>query len=120
GGRRIGARRARSPAQRTRLAGVATRVRRLVPARLRRRRVTARSWPLLVACSLGAACAADRPPPQPLFAELPRGSPLHFQYVLADGRGFLTPEPLRGRPTVLVFLTTYDLASQVQARFLSG
>jgi len=40
--------------------------------------------------------------------------------VLADGRGFLTPEPLRGRPTVLVFLTTYDLASQVQARFLSG
>ena len=75
---------------------------------------------LLVASALGLACAAERPAPQPLFAEAPRGSPLHFRYELADGKGALVPEPLRGRPTVLVFLTTYDLASQAQARFLSG
>jgi hypothetical protein len=74
----------------------------------------------LVAASLGLACTSERPPAQPLFAEMPRGSPLHFRYELADGKGVLAPELFRGRPLVIVFLTTYDLASQAQARFLSG
>jgi hypothetical protein len=82
--------------------------------------VTASVRYLLVASALGLACAAERPAPQPLFAETPRGSPLHFRYELADGKGALGSEPFRGRPTVLVFLTTYDLASQAQVRFLSG
>ena len=82
--------------------------------------MTSRGRLLFVASALGLACAAERPAPQPLFAELPRGLPLHFRFELADGKGVLAPEPWRGRPTVVVFLTTYDLASQAQARFLSG
>jgi hypothetical protein len=70
--------------------------------------------------ALGAACTSQRPPPQPVFAEIPRGSPLSFQYQLADGKGLLTSQLLRGRSTVIVFVATYDLASQAQARFLSG
>ena len=82
--------------------------------------MTTRSLVFLALPLLAAACAAERPPPQPLFAELPRGSPLHFNYELVDGKGALTPGPLRGKPTVLIFVTTYDLASQAEARFLTG
>jgi hypothetical protein len=82
--------------------------------------VTARSRLFLVASALALACSAERPPAQPLFADMPRGSPLRFRYELAEGKGLLAAEQLRGRPTVIVFLTTYDLASQAQARFLSG
>jgi hypothetical protein len=74
----------------------------------------------LLTIALGAACASQRPPPQPVFAEIPRGSPLSFQYQLADGKGVLTSQLLRGRSTVIAFVTTYDLASQAQARFLTG
>jgi hypothetical protein len=49
-----------------------------------------------------------------------RTAPLHFQYPIIDGRSWLSADTLRGRPTVLGFLTTYDLASQAQARFLNG
>jgi hypothetical protein len=69
---------------------------------------------------LGASCAAERPTAQPLFAEMPRGSPLHFHYELVEGKAALSAESVRGQPAVLAFLTTYDLASQAQARFLSG
>jgi hypothetical protein len=82
--------------------------------------VTERRSVLLVTLALGAACASERPPPQPVFAELPRGSPLSFHYQLADGKGVLASEGLRGRSTVIAFVATYDLASQAQARFLSG
>jgi hypothetical protein len=66
------------------------------------------------------ACASEAPPPQPVFASVARSAPLHFQYQLTDGVSWLSSEILRGRPTVLGFLTTYDLASQAQARFLNG
>lgn len=53
-------------------------------------------------------------------ASLPAGSqPLHFAYPLADGTGVLRAEALRGEPTIITFLTTFDLASQAQARFVS-
>jgi len=67
-----------------------------------------------------AACASEAPPPQPVFASVARSAPLHFQYQLTDGKSWLASESLRGRPTLLGFLTTYDLASQAQARFLNG
>jgi hypothetical protein len=78
-----------------------------------------RFW-LLAALPVAVACSAERPPTQPVFAELPRSSPLHFAYETADGQGALDADRLRGRPTVLVFVATYDLASQAQVRFLSG
>jgi len=68
-------------------------------------------------CLLG--CASERPPPQPVFAETPRSARLHFAYELADGKGVLDSDALGGRTTVIAFLTTYDLASQAEALFLS-
>jgi hypothetical protein len=65
------------------------------------------------------ACAAEAPPPQPVFASA-RSTPLHFEYPLIDGQNWLVSEKLLGHPTVLGFLTTYDVASQAQARFLNG
>jgi hypothetical protein len=75
--------------------------------------------PLILFAAWTATCAADAPPSQPVFASV-RSAPLHFQYPVIDGRSWLSAETLRGRPTVLGFLTTYDLASQAQARFLNG
>jgi hypothetical protein len=72
-----------------------------------------------LACVI-AACASEPPPPQPVFASIVRSAPLHFRYELIDGRNWLGSETLRGRPTVVAFLTTYDIASQAQARFLNG
>jgi hypothetical protein len=70
---------------------------------------------------LGAlACASEPPPPQPVFASVAKSAPLTFQYQLIDGGSWLSSESLRGRPAVLGFLTSYDLASQAQARFLNG
>src|SRR5688500_2275334 len=66
------------------------------------------------------ACASEPPPPQPVFASVAKSAPLSFQYQLIDGRSWLSSESLRGRPAVLGFLTSYDLASQAQARFLNG
>jgi len=72
---------------------------------------------LLLAPLLG--CTGERPPPQPVFAETPRTARLHFRYELADGKGALDSDALGGRATLIAFLTTYDLASQAQARFVS-
>jgi hypothetical protein len=66
------------------------------------------------------ACASEPPAPQPVFASVTKSAPLSFQYQLIDGRSWLASESLRGRPAVLGFLTSYDLASQAQARFLNG
>jgi thiol-disulfide isomerase/thioredoxin len=70
-------------------------------------------------CAL-MSCASEPPPPQPVFASVAKSAPLHFQYQLIDGKGWLGAETLHGRPTVIGFLTTYDLASQAEARFLNG
>jgi hypothetical protein len=64
-------------------------------------------------------CSGERPPAQPVFAEMPRSGRLQFRYELADGKGFLDADSLRGRTTLLAFLTTYDLASQAEARFVT-
>ena len=77
----------------------------------------------LAAVTLAASavsCSAERPPPQPIFASVSRSAPIAFRYPLVSGRGVVEATSLRGRPAVISFLTTYDLASQAQARFLSG
>jgi hypothetical protein len=60
---------------------------------------------MLIAC-------ASTPERKPLG---PKSDPVSFAYSAPNGDGF-TSEMARGRATVLVFLTTYDLASQAQAR----
>ena len=46
------------------------------------------------------------------------GEPLSFEYVAVNGTR-LTGESTRGRTTVVVFMTTYDLSSQIMVRELA-
>jgi len=70
-------------------------------------------------CAL-ADCASEPPPPQPVFASVVKSAPVRFQYQLIDGKGWLGAETMHGRPSLIGFITTYDMASQAQARFLNG
>ena len=77
----------------------------------------------LLAVALTVTPVACSPPPEPAHAPAvaaaPSGSPLHFDFETLDGKP-LTSASLRGRITVLAFLTTYDFPSQAEARFLSS
>jgi hypothetical protein len=65
-------------------------------------------------CGVGAPPSAvpEAPPP-------PSGPPLSFAYDTLDGKA-LSSETTTGRFTVIGFITTYDLASQAEVRFLAG
>jgi len=68
---------------------------------------------------LGACGAPEHP--EPTTGSVVRHSqPLSFVYRLVDGNGVVSARALRGQPVLISFLATYDLASQAQARFLSG
>jgi hypothetical protein len=75
---------------------------------------------LFVSLFAPSACMNETPAPQPVFASAVRTGPLRFRYRMIDGHSWLGSENLRGRPTVLGFLATYDIASQAQARFLNA
>src|SRR5262249_29481794 len=65
-------------------------------------------------------CSAAKPARAPVRAGAPLGPIVDFRYESADDRlPPITAESLRGRATVIVFLATYDMASQAQARFLT-
>jgi hypothetical protein len=67
---------------------------------------------------LGACAPASDQSPK--ASSLAPSAPLFFAYPLADGNEALRSDALRGRPTFVAFLATYDLASQAEARFLGG
>jgi hypothetical protein len=69
---------------------------------------------LLLALALGG-CAASQRPSQVGVAR--RGEALDFGFGALDG-SVVTGENTRGRVTALLFVTTYDLPSQVAARRL--
>jgi hypothetical protein len=75
---------------------------------------------MLFAWFAASSCMTETPPSQPVFASVARSGPLRFRYRMIDGHSWLGSENLRGRPMVLGFLTTYDMASQAQARFLNA
>lgn len=75
---------------------------------------------LVLVSTVWASCASEPPPPQPVFATAVKTAPLHFQYQLIDGKSWLGADALRGRPAIIGFLTSYDMASQAEARFLNG
>lgn len=70
---------------------------------------------------LAASCSHSEPAPavpsSPTLESL--GASVRFAYPSIDDGPPLTSASLRGRKTVLVFISTFDLASQAQARFLS-
>lgn len=63
-------------------------------------------------CSGGTESSA---PPQE--APSARGRPVSYAWGTTDGQ-VVTAEALQGRATVLLFVTTFDLASQAQAKYL--
>lgn len=68
----------------------------------------------LTACSGATPPAAARP-----AAAATRGAALRFAYEGIDGRP-ITSEALANRVSVIGLLTTYDVYSQVEARFLAA
>ena len=70
------------------------------------------------AAAVFAACS-PAPPVRPAAATapLPTGPRLSFDLESIDGAR-VSSESLRGRNTVVAFITTYDLPSQAQANFL--
>jgi hypothetical protein len=75
-------------------------------------------WPF--ALVLLGACASTERADVGTTSRPARSQPIHFAYPLIDGDGVLRAEALRGELTIITFLTTYDLASQAQARFVSS
>jgi hypothetical protein len=68
---------------------------------------------------LQGACRGDTPPNAPHRAATTlQTDPVAFRYDDVQ-EGALDSQALRGRPLVISFITTYDLASQAQARFLT-
>lgn len=70
---------------------------------------------------LAASCSHSEPAPavpsSPALESL--GVPVHFAYRSIDDAPDISSASLRGRASVLVFITSFDLASQAQARFLT-
>jgi len=64
-------------------------------------------WAVLA--TLPIACASQSPPSAPLFRQ---AEARNFIFSTPDGVPFSTAD-IRGRPSVLVFVTTYDPISQV-------
>lgn len=86
------------------------------------RRGAASGWLTLLAgaaiciCLAGSACApqASQAPTTP---EAPRAAPIDFAFPPIDGV-VVSSETTRGRATLLAFITTYDLVSQMLVRRL--
>jgi hypothetical protein len=64
-----------------------------------------------------SACGAAREPARSQPPVERRGPPIEFSFGTTQG-GLLSSESTRGRVTALLFVTTYDLASQLEARQL--
>jgi hypothetical protein len=81
-----------------------------VSARGRRSALIATLW--LGVPSLGACSSAPPPHAQPVAR---RGTPVRFAYGTPQGE-VLSSETTRGRVTMLLFVTTFDLPSQLMAK----
>jgi hypothetical protein len=84
-----------------------------------------RASTLCTSLAFACACSSATPPPEaPPVADAPvesavRGPIVHFSFQGVDGKP-LTSDAMRGRLSVIGFGATYDMASQAQARFLTG
>ena len=64
-----------------------------------------------------ASCSERRPPEAAGSIQPATGQVLRFEYTALDGRPISTPS-MANRVSVIGFLTSYDMPSQVEARFL--
>jgi hypothetical protein len=67
----------------------------------------------------GGAQVGDRPPVVQPNLETRPGDRIAFDFLTIDDKP-LSSTTIEGRVTVIGFITTYDIASQAQARFLSA
>jgi hypothetical protein len=75
---------------------------------------------VLLSAVLACACSAPAPPPGPVGPPSAAPRPvLQFSYEAMDGTPVST-ESLSKRVTVIGLLTTYDIPSQIVARFLAS
>jgi hypothetical protein len=75
----------------------------------------------LIGCGASASTTPERPELSPVEVASPEqlGPPVEFAWTSIRG-GEATSEAMRGRTTLLVFGTTYDVASQAQVRFVTA
>jgi hypothetical protein len=70
------------------------------------------------AALINLACAPAAPAAS-VAAERSAGAPIQFDFPAAGDDVIVSSETMRGRVTALLFITTYDLASQLLVRRLS-
>ncbi len=74
----------------------------------------------VLACASCSACTVSSAKVADSAAKVQEdGVVASFSFAGVDG-GSVNSDALRGRRAVIAFITTYDIASQAQARFLSG
>jgi hypothetical protein len=74
---------------------------------------------LALACAQAASCGSSTRAPDANAPTNPAASPpLRFTFEAIDGRPF-SADAFKNRITVIGFLTTYDVHSQAEARFLA-
>ena len=73
-------------------------------------------WRGVVVAVLLCACASQAGPAASASAR--RGEPVYFAFGTTEG-GEFSSESTRGRATAILFATTFDLASQAEARHLN-
>jgi hypothetical protein len=71
-----------------------------------------------VAFSIGSCACSGAAPEAPTVARSVRPAPIEFEFPSAGEEAAVSSETTRGRATALVFITTFDLASQLVARRL--
>jgi hypothetical protein len=81
---------------------------------------TAQSAAACVALALAAAAGgcSSAPPAEPAAHPSVRSAPIEFEFPSAGEEEVVSSQTTRGRATALVFVTTFDLASQLVARRL--
>jgi hypothetical protein len=72
---------------------------------------------LVAAAGCGSSPDVEPQAPAPVAVPVKRGPQRDFRFAGVDGRP-VTGTSLRGRMTIIAFATTYDAASQAQARFV--
>lgn len=72
----------------------------------------------LFALAAGLCGCSPATPPAPALNPSPRAGPIQFAFPSAGEDAVVNSETLRGRVTALVFITTFDLTSQLVARRL--
>jgi hypothetical protein len=73
---------------------------------------------IVLALAVGVSACAGSAPAARASSPSPRSAPIQFEFPSVDDDAVVSSDTLRGRPTALVFITTFDLASQLVARRL--